>query len=99
MNRFAPQDPSASSKKVSFPDHELMRTLCGEHNAHLRILEKKIGLDLHVRGNVVFLEGVDWEVELAEKILIQLYELIKADYPLYPNDVEFAVRILIRFIL
>ncbi len=71
-----------------------MRALCGEHNAHLQLLEKKIGVALHVRGNVVSLEGGDWEMELAEKVLLQLYDLLKADYPLYLNDVDYALRIL-----
>ncbi len=43
---------------------------------------------------MVLLKGGDWEVELAEKVLNQLYGLLEADYPLYPNDVEYAVRIL-----
>jgi phosphate starvation-inducible protein PhoH and related proteins len=71
-----------------------MAMLCGEHNSHLRILEKKIGLTLNIRGNDVTLRGGDWELELAENVLSQLYELLRADYPVYANDVEFAVRIL-----
>jgi len=71
-----------------------MRSLCGEQNTHLGLLEKKIGVSLNLRGNVVLLKGGDWEVELAEKVLNQLYGLLEADYPLYPNDVEYAVRIL-----
>jgi phosphate starvation-inducible protein PhoH and related proteins len=77
-----------------FPDPGLMAMLCGEHNAHLRILEKKIGLTLNVRGNEVSLLGGDWEIELAENVLNQLYALLEANYPVYGNDVEFAVRIL-----
>ena len=82
------------SKKLTFPDHELMRTLCGEHNAHVQLLEKKIGLSVHVRGNVLLLEGGDWEVELAERVLAELYGLLEADYPVYLSDVDYAVRIL-----
>jgi phosphate starvation-inducible PhoH-like protein len=81
-------------KKLTFPDYELMRTLCGEHNVNLHLLEKKIGVSMHVRGNVVSLEGGDWEVGLADTVLTQLYELLKAGYPIYKNDVEYAVRIL-----
>jgi phosphate starvation-inducible PhoH-like protein len=81
-------------KKLALPDYELIGILCGEHNVHLRLLEKKIGLTVNVRGNDLTLEGKDWEVELAEKVLSQLYELIKEDYPIYANDVEYAVRIL-----
>jgi len=81
-------------KKLTFPDPGLMAALCGEHNSHLRILEKKIGVTLNVRGNDVTLQGGDWEVALAEDVLNQVYGLIRADYPVYANDVEFAVRIL-----
>ena len=83
-----------SAKKLTFPDNELMRSLCGERNAHLQLLEKKIGVSVHCRGNVLSLRGGDWEVELAEKVLSQLYGLLKANYPLYLNDVDYAIRIL-----
>ena len=68
--------------------------LCGEHNTHLQLLEKKIGLSVNVRGNTINLQGGDWEIELAEKVLLQLYELIKNEYPIYVNDVDYAIRIL-----
>ncbi|MBW1936521.1 MAG: PhoH family protein [Deltaproteobacteria bacterium] len=68
--------------------------LCGEHNIHLHTIEKKIGLSVAVRGNRLTLQGGDWEVELAEKVLEQLYGLLEEHYPLYENDVEYAVRIL-----
>lgn len=82
------------TKKLSFPGHEYMRALCGEHNANVKLLEKRIGLSIHVRGNVLLLRGGNWEVELADKVLNQLYELLEANYPLYLNDVEYAIRIL-----
>jgi len=71
-----------------------MGMLCGEHNAHIHVLGKKIGLTVNVRGNHVTLQGGDWEVELAESVLTQLYELLGSNYPIYRNDVEYAIRIL-----
>jgi len=68
--------------------------LCGEYNTHLQLLEKKIGLSVNVRGNTINLQGGDWEIELAEKVLLQVYELIKNEYPIYVNDVDYALRIL-----
>jgi len=82
------------SKKISFPDNELMRALCGEQNAHLNLIKKKIGVSVSLRGNVLLLSGGDWEVELAEKVFSQLYELLESRYPLYINDVAHAIRIL-----
>ena len=87
-------ETSTMTRKLTFPDPGLMAMLCGELNSNLRILEKKIGLTLNVRGNDVSLHGGDWEIELAENVLNQLYGLLGANYPVYANDVEFAVRIL-----
>jgi phosphate starvation-inducible PhoH-like protein len=81
-------------KKLSFPDPDLVRQLCGEQNIHLQILRNKIGLSANVRGNEVILEGGDWELELAENTLNQLYDLIHQNYPIYRNDVEYAIRIM-----
>ena len=82
------------NKKITFPDHEFLGNLCGEQNAHLHLLEDKTGVSIYVRGNVFLLKGGDWEVDLAEKVLHQLYELIKSGYPVFLNDVDYAVRIL-----
>jgi phosphate starvation-inducible PhoH-like protein len=87
-------ETSTMMKKLSFPDHELAGMLCGEHNANLQLMEKRIGLSIHVRGNHITLEGGDWQIELAESVLNQLYELLSSKYPVYVNDVEYAIRIL-----
>lgn len=87
-------ETSIISRKLTFPDPQLIGALCGEHNSHLRFLEKKIGVTLNVRGNEITFSGGTWEIELAENVLNQLYELLTASYPVYANDVEFAARIL-----
>ncbi len=95
MNKTSSRKKMPSfSKKISFPDNELMRTLCGEQNAHLNLIQKKVGVSVNLRGNVLLLQGGDWEVELAEKVFSQLYDLLESGYPLYINDVAHAIRIL-----
>jgi hypothetical protein len=44
---------SGMVKKISFPNPDLTRQLCGEQNAHLQALRNKIGLSVNVRGNEV----------------------------------------------
>ncbi|MBW2610261.1 MAG: PhoH family protein [Deltaproteobacteria bacterium] len=68
--------------------------LCGEQNAHIKLLEERIGVSINIRGTKLTMSGGDWEIDLAEKVLNQLYELIKKDYPIYISDVEYAIRIL-----
>jgi phosphate starvation-inducible protein PhoH and related proteins len=81
-------------KKIAFHDHDLFRMLCGQQGANLKIIEGKVGVSINARGTELLLKGGDWEIELAEKVLNQLYELLKNNYPIYGNDVEYAVRIL-----
>jgi phosphate starvation-inducible PhoH-like protein len=85
---------SPVSRNLAFGDNDLIRTLCGEQNSHLKVLKKRLGLVINVRGNVIQIRGGDWEVELAERVLVQLSELVETGYPLYESDVEYAVRIL-----
>lgn len=80
--------------QISFDNQDLIRMLCGERNSHLKLLEEKMGISINVRGNMFYLQGGDWQVELAERVLSQLYEILSGDYPLYANDVSYAVRIL-----
>ena len=88
-------EPNADSlQKLSFPDALLARTLFGEQGAHLKIVESEIGLKVHARGSTVYLEGDPIEVELARRTLNELYGLVKEGYPIYPQDVDYAIRIL-----
>jgi phosphate starvation-inducible protein PhoH and related proteins len=87
-------DGHSLTKKIAFHDQDLFMVLCGQQGANLKIIEGKIGLSINARGTELLLKGGDWEIELAEKVLRQLYDLIKNNYPIYGNDVEYAVRIL-----
>jgi len=71
-----------------------MRSLCGERNFHLHILEKNLDVKINVRGNQITIEGERLDVELVDNLLGQLYELIRQGYPLYPSDIEYAIRLL-----
>jgi len=88
------KDSEITTKKLVIPDQETLRHLCGERNAHLKLLEERIGVALYVRGNVIILQGHGWEIDLAENVLLQLTELIKSNYPIYPSDVDYAIKIL-----
>ena len=85
---------SSLTRKIEFNEYELFNILCGEKNSHIKLIEKRIGLTISSRGTELMLRGGDWEIDLAECVLVQLYELIKKGFPLYSQDIEHAVRIL-----
>jgi phosphate starvation-inducible PhoH-like protein len=47
-----------------------------------------------VRGNQVTVVGPDRAVHVAGRVLQELYDLIRAGYPLFPQDVQYALRII-----
>jgi phosphate starvation-inducible PhoH-like protein len=79
---------------VPFVDNDLARHLFGEHNGHLQRLAEILDVRITTRGTTVFVEGERVLAELAQNLLNQLYGLLKEGYPLHPNDIEYAARML-----
>jgi phosphate starvation-inducible PhoH-like protein len=87
-------DYNEKQTQLTFPDIELTRQLFGEHNSNLKKIADAVDLSIHTRGNTVFIEGDPVASSLAQKILEQLYGLLEEQYPIYPNDVDYAIRLL-----
>ena len=81
-------------RHLSFDDVELTRALFGEHNSHLQRIAGALDLTIGTRGSAVNISGDPIATALAENILRQLYGLIKEGYPVYRNDIDYAIRIL-----
>lgn len=81
---------------VEFPDPYILRQLAGDSCSHLKIIEESVGVKCSLKGNTIELSGEDYDVELAEHALTGLYKLIKGGFPLYPDDVWYAVRMLAK---
>jgi len=80
--------------KITFSDIELARQLFGEHNNHLDRVQNALDIKLHARGNTVSIEGDETSSKLARNVLEQLYGILKERYPVYPNDVDYAIHAL-----
>jgi phosphate starvation-inducible PhoH-like protein len=82
------------TKRVTFDNNELARSLYGERNDNLRLIEKTLGITINIRGNDLILHGSLSELEMAENLLNQLYGLLREGYPIYDRDVDYSLRIL-----
>ena len=80
--------------RLTFADPELSRQLFGEQEAHLKRLAEQVGIQISTRGSTVHLQGDEMAVDLARRVLEQLYSLVKEKYPVYLNDIDYALRIL-----
>ncbi|NNK84561.1 MAG: PhoH family protein [Desulfobacterales bacterium] len=83
-----------SQTKLDFSDINLSRQLFGEHHSNLKKIADALDLTINARGNTVFIEGDRISANLAQNILKQLYDLSKTGHPIYPNDIDYAIRVL-----
>ena len=89
-------DPGGGGDKtrLEFGDPRHFRDLLGQHDEHLKIVQRGLGVKIHARGSGIEIEGDPVETELAAKVLKQLYGLLEKGYPVYGSDVDYAIRIL-----
>jgi phosphate starvation-inducible PhoH-like protein len=80
--------------QIDFDDNVLSKSLYGEHNENLKAIEQRAGVSLAARGNRVSIQGEALAVDLAAKVLVQLYDLVRRGFPLYVEDVKRAVGLL-----
>ncbi|WP_041720132.1 PhoH family protein [Pseudodesulfovibrio piezophilus] len=95
------EEPQLTSTKLEFDDGQLANQLFGPQNQHLKLLAERLGVQLESRGNSVSIvtgdaDGNGDQACLAGQVLTQLYAMLKAGKNLYPQDVDFACRILER---
>jgi len=82
------------SEVLCFEDMGNIKTLCGEHDSHLKAIGKRLGLRLRVRGNEISLEGSAEALAGARYLIQDLYFVIESGYRLNSIDVAHALRML-----
>ena len=94
MRRQLKRNMALHQKQRIFEDNSLALGLFGEQGQHLKLIEDALHVNIHVRGNQLTITGEPIDIDLADRTCTQLYALLEEGYPLYPTDVEFAIRIL-----
>jgi phosphate starvation-inducible PhoH-like protein len=87
-------DVAPAPLPLYFGDPKLLRELLGQHDEHVKLLERELGIRIQVDDGCLTLGGDAVEMELAQRTLTQLYGLLEQGYPIYAADVEYALRIL-----
>ncbi len=83
-----------SRGSFSADDQQLANLLFGQANKHLKQIEKTLGVSINSKGFDLSIQGEPAQVELTQRLLGELYGLLRQGYPLYPTDIDYAVRIL-----
>jgi phosphate starvation-inducible PhoH-like protein len=69
-------------------DNTVAAELAGSGDAVLRTLEGHLDCDLHLRGNVLTLDGGDGQVQTAATVVDELVELIEQGHDIAPGTIE-----------
>jgi phosphate starvation-inducible PhoH-like protein len=88
------KEQEESVEKVTFDDLQLANVLFGAHSENLKRIAKTIGVKINAKGNALTIQGEELDVQLSKRVLNDLYILLKKGYPLYPADIDYAIRMI-----
>ena len=89
-----PQDilhPVASEVALEPPDNERLANLCGPLDAHLRQIERRLGVEINNRGGHFRVIGTARSADIATRLLTQLYAATR-DEALTPEKIHLALQ-------
>ncbi len=80
--------------RLEFPDNDMVRALCGAHSENLKLIERRLGVQLGLRGGQVVVAAAEQaRVDLGASLVKELYDLVASGYPLYLEDVDQATKL------
>ncbi len=82
------------SRELDCSDTPEIQRLFGELNRNLQLIAEASGAEIAVRGHVLHVSGRAHAVDLAVTTLEQLRRLLARGYPLFSQDIGFAVQVL-----
>jgi phosphate starvation-inducible protein PhoH and related proteins len=92
-----PVEPQGTvSRTVTFEDNGRCALLFGRHHEHLALLEQHLPVSVAARGNLVTISGEVEPVDAAVAVLEGLYRQLDGRAELGRNEVDAAVRMVLR---
>ncbi|MEE9543418.1 MAG: PhoH family protein [Thermodesulfobacteriota bacterium] len=81
-------------KQIKLLDNDLARRLFGGSGENIKRLEKKLEVSLDTRGAIVNIAGGKPNVDMAERLILELYLLLEKGYPLSSVDIDYVLRMI-----
>jgi phosphate starvation-inducible PhoH-like protein len=86
--------PARVQTKITVADPQHMVRLLGSHDEILKLVERTVRSDIHVRGNEITISGAPADNATAERIFAELIELVERGETLTPDAVRRTVGML-----
>ncbi|NLU78946.1 phosphate starvation-inducible protein PhoH [Micromonospora sp. HNM0581] len=94
MTGTPPPGPPRVQTRITVPDPKIMVNLLGAGDEILRLVERSVNSDVHVRGNEITITGAAADNALAERLFGELLELIEKGETLTTDAVRRTVGML-----
>ncbi|MGK5742258.1 PhoH family protein [Micromonospora sp. URMC 103] len=94
MTGTPPPGPPQVQTRITVPDSKIMVNLLGAGDEILRLVERSVNSDVHVRGNEITISGAPADNALAERLFSELLELIEKGETLTTDAVRRTVGML-----
>ncbi len=87
-------DTSTVTSQLSLQPEDTVRlaSLCGQLDENIKLIERRLGVQINNRGSTFHLSGEETGVHAANQVLEHLYETTEADQPVTPEQVHLALR-------
>jgi phosphate starvation-inducible PhoH-like protein len=85
-------DSEEPTHDIEVPNTDILLALTGANSERLTLLGRELGISIGLRGNTVRLQGPKTDVELAQRVLNELIDVIKRGAKLADLDVLYSVR-------
>jgi phosphate starvation-inducible PhoH-like protein len=89
-----PRGCETTVRNIELEDGSAIKGLMGPHDINIKTIEDVLGVTINARGNTLKITGDEVDVDLSIRVIKDLYNIIKKGYPIYPQDVGHAIRIL-----
>ncbi len=80
--------------QLIFDDNDTLRQICGEGDQNLKIVEEAFDVRIGQRGNKLSFAGKPHQVDLAEKVVLDTYQLAKKGHPVTESDFHQALKMI-----
>lgn len=77
---------------LTFPDNRVLPLLYGGQNSNLTHLEKRLGIAINQRGNVVSLSGAQEAIDAGKRIIEKLYERARQNFLVGSEEIDDELR-------
>ncbi len=81
-----------SSFTLEHNDSRRLSLLCGQLNSHIKQIEKRLGVEIHHRGNVFRILGAPQKKVTAKQVLNQLYDHTESGHDISADEVHLAIQ-------